>query len=168
MWYFVSIFFWYKIFLHWKLILLNFLVDSVLDTLQKCFLFTLHLMFSLFTVILADNWNVSLSDTKLWDIMAEVVKLCMYPSPLNPFAVDFKYFEGLPLAQRVIATGAMAHFLQKVVASGDHAYNARGTLLFNHFHHSEHNALSLPLVASVEKKIPSLCCKSQEINAPCN
>ncbi|CAH3105751.1 unnamed protein product [Porites lobata] len=64
-------------------------------------------------------------DTKLWDIMAEVVKLCMYPSPLNPFAVDFKYFEGLPLAQRVIATGAMAHFLQKVVASGDHAYNAR-------------------------------------------
>jgi len=64
-------------------------------------------------------------DTKLWDIIAEVVKLCMYPSPLNPFAVDFKYFEGLPLVQRVIATGAMAHFLQKVVASGDHAYNAR-------------------------------------------
>ena len=84
--------------------------------------------------------------------MAEVVKLCMYPSPLNPFAVDFKYFEGLPLAQRVIATGAMAHFLQKVVASGDHAYNARGTLLFNHFHYSEHNTLSLPLVASVGKK----------------
>ena len=51
----------------------------------------------------------------------------MHPSPLNPFAVDFKYFEGLPLVQRVIATGAMAHFLQKVVASGDHAYNARGT-----------------------------------------
>lgn len=64
-------------------------------------------------------------DTKLWDIIAEVVKLNMHPSPLNPFAVDFKYFEGLPLAQRVIATGAMAHFLQKVVASGDHAYNAR-------------------------------------------
>ena len=103
-------------------------------------------------IILADDLNISLSDTKLWDIMAEVVKLCMYPSPLNPFAVDFKYFEGLPLAQRVIATGAMAHFLQKVVASGDHAYNARGTLLFNHFHHSEHNALSLPLVASVGKK----------------
>lgn len=50
----------------------------------------------------------------------------MYPAPLNPFAIDFKYFEGLPLVQRVIATGAMAHFLQKVVASGDHAYNARG------------------------------------------
>lgn len=58
--------------------------------------------------------------------MAEIVKLCMYPAPLNPFAIDFKYFEGLPLVQRVIATGAMAHFLQKVVASGDHAYNARG------------------------------------------
>ena len=116
-----------------------------------CFVYTTLDVF-LVTFILADNLNVSLSDTKLWDIMAEVVKLCMYPSPLNPFAVDFKYFEGLPLAQRVIATGAMAHFLQKVVASGDHAYNARGTLLFNHFHHSEHNALSLPLVASVGKK----------------
>ena len=119
-------------------------------------------MFSLFAFILADDLNISLSDTKLWDIMAEVVKLCMYPSPLNPFAVDFKYFEGLPLAQRVIATGAMAHFLQKVVASGDHAYNARGTLLFNLFHHSEHNALSLPLVASVEKKKTEQ--KFQEIN----
>ncbi|XP_027054911.1 uncharacterized protein LOC113681966 isoform X2 [Pocillopora damicornis] len=64
-------------------------------------------------------------DSKLWDIIAEIVKLCMYPAPLNPFAIDFKYFEGLPLVQRVIATGAMAHFLQKVVASGDHAYNAR-------------------------------------------
>jgi len=71
-------------------------------------------------------FNYLFSDTKLWDIIAEVVKLCMYPAPLNPFAVDFKYFEGLPLVQRVIAMGAMAHFLQKVVASGDHAYNARG------------------------------------------
>ncbi|XP_067043304.1 uncharacterized protein [Acropora muricata] len=64
-------------------------------------------------------------DTKLWDIIAEVVKLNMCPSPLNPFAIDFKYFEGLPLVHRVIASGAMAHFLQKVVTSGDHAYNAR-------------------------------------------
>ena len=54
----------------------------------------------------------------------------MCPSPLNPFAIDFKYFEGLPLVHRVIASGAMAHFLQKVVTSGDHAYNARGTVLY--------------------------------------
>ncbi|XP_022797492.1 uncharacterized protein LOC111335740 isoform X4 [Stylophora pistillata] len=77
-------------------------------------------------------------DTKLWDIIAEIVKLCMYPAPLNPFSIDFKYFEGLPLVQRVIATGAMAHFLQKVVASGDHAYNARvfddlGEITRSHF-----------------------------------
>ena len=125
-------------------------MDSILNTLQKCFfVYTTVDVFLVCIQFLADDLNISLSDTKLWDIMAEVVKLCMYPSPLNPFAVDFKYFEGLPLAQRVIATGAMAHFLQKVVASGDHAYNARGTLLFNHFHHSEH---SLPLVASVGKK----------------
>lgn len=72
-------------------------------------------------------FSCAFSDTKLWDIIAEVVKLNMCPSPLNPFAIDFKYFEGLPLVHRVIASGAMAHFLQKVVTSGDHAYNARGT-----------------------------------------
>ena len=71
-------------------------------------------------------WYDACPDTKLWDIIAEAVKLCMSPAPLNPFAVDFKYFEGLQLVERVIATGAMANFLQKVVTSGDHAYNARG------------------------------------------
>ncbi|XP_032230912.1 uncharacterized protein LOC5506625 isoform X2 [Nematostella vectensis] len=77
-------------------------------------------------------------DTKLWDIIAEIVKLCMYPAPLNPFTVDFKYFEGLPSGERLIATGAMASFLQKVVTSGEHAYNARvlddlGELTRRHF-----------------------------------
>lgn len=65
-------------------------------------------------------------DTKLWDMIGEIVKLCMYPAPLNPFAVDFKYFEGLPLGERLISIGAMVNFLQKVVSSGDHVYNARG------------------------------------------
>lgn len=51
----------------------------------------------------------------------------MYPAPLNPFAVDFKYFEGLSLGERLISTGAMVNFLQKVVSSGDHVYNARGS-----------------------------------------
>ncbi|XP_020897235.1 uncharacterized protein LOC110236092 isoform X2 [Exaiptasia diaphana] len=64
-------------------------------------------------------------DTKLWDIIGEIVKLCMYPAPFNPFAIDFKYFEGLPLGERLISTGAMVNFLQKVVSSGDHVYNAR-------------------------------------------
>ena len=63
--------------------------------------------------------------------MAEIVKLCMYPSPLNPFAVDLKYFDGLPLAEKIIATGAMASFLQKVVCSGEHSYNAKGKIMFN-------------------------------------
>ena len=84
--------------------------------------------FLLFTVG-GDNNTVPFPDTKLWDVIAEVIKLCMYPAALNPFAVDFKYFEGLQLVERVVATGAMVHFLQKVVTSGDHAYNSRGKLV---------------------------------------
>ncbi|XP_031565577.1 uncharacterized protein LOC116300779 isoform X2 [Actinia tenebrosa] len=82
------------------------------------------------------SWK--LNDSKLWDIIGEVVKLCMYPAPLNPFAIDFQYFEGLSLGERLIATGAMVNFLQKVVSSGDHIYNARvfddlGELTRQHF-----------------------------------
>lgn len=64
--------------------------------------------------------------TKLWEIIAEVVHMCMFPSPLNPFAVDHRYFNSLPLAERIIATGAMANFLQEILADGNHPYNARG------------------------------------------
>lgn len=67
------------------------------------------------------------SGTKLWEIIAEVVHMCMFPSPLNPFAVDRRYFDSLPLAERIIATGAMANFLQEILADGNHPYNARGT-----------------------------------------
>lgn len=52
--------------------------------------------------------------------------MCMYPRPLNPFAVDYRYFDTLPLAERIIATGATVNFLQDVLAAGDHPFNARG------------------------------------------
>ncbi|CAH1773334.1 unnamed protein product, partial [Owenia fusiformis] len=53
-------------------------------------------------------------DIKLWDILAELVKLCTYPPPINPFEVDFDYFENLPAQEQVLASGAMISFLQKV------------------------------------------------------
>jgi hypothetical protein len=55
----------------------------------------------------------------------------MFPSPLNPFAVDHRYFDSLPLAERIIATGAMANLLQEILANGNHPYNARGRVLYH-------------------------------------
>lgn len=48
-------------------------------------------------------------------MIAELVKLCTYPSPVNPFEVDYEYFNSLSLQDRVIATGAMVHCLQSIV-----------------------------------------------------
>lgn len=70
-----------------------------------------------------ENWKKK--GTKLWEIIAEVVQMCMYPLPLNPFAVDHRYFDSLPLSERIIATGAMANFLQEILSDGDHPFNAR-------------------------------------------
>ncbi|VDI67347.1 Hypothetical predicted protein, partial [Mytilus galloprovincialis] len=60
-----------------------------------------------------NKWNSH--DIHIWDIIAELVKLCTYPSPMNPFEVDFDYFTTLSLQDRVIATGAMVHCLQNIV-----------------------------------------------------
>ncbi|KAK3604656.1 hypothetical protein CHS0354_007199 [Potamilus streckersoni] len=54
-------------------------------------------------------------DVYIWDLVAEVVKLCTYPAPTNPFAIDFDYFSQLPLPERVLSTAAMVQFLQKIL-----------------------------------------------------
>ena len=51
----------------------------------------------------------------MWDIVAEIVKLCTYPAPRNPFAIDFEYFNMLPLSEQVLATAAMVNLLQKIL-----------------------------------------------------
>ena len=68
------------------------------------------------------------SDIKPWDIIAELVKLNTYPPPLNPFSVDFSYFDELPANERLIASGALINFLQKMLASHkrDKPYTAKG------------------------------------------
>ena len=47
------------------------------------------------------------------------------PAPKNPFAVDIEYFQSLPLAESVLATGAMANFLRTVLAHKEHFYDAK-------------------------------------------
>ncbi|KAK7499220.1 hypothetical protein BaRGS_00009480 [Batillaria attramentaria] len=63
-------------------------------------------------------------DVFIWDIIAELVKLCMYPAPRNPFAVDLNYFLSLPLQQQVLSSAAMITCLQKIMlhASDDRPY----------------------------------------------
>lgn len=69
-----------------------------------------------------------LADVKPWEILAEVVKLCTYPPPQNPLAVDWEYFDRLPLQERVIAQGALINVLHKVIEGQqqDKYYTAKG------------------------------------------
>ena len=64
---------------------------------------------------------------KVWDIIAELVEICCSPAPPNPFALDFDYLDCLHSAEKALATAAISHVLQKVLASGrPHAYDRRG------------------------------------------
>lgn len=55
------------------------------------------------------------NDIYVWDIIAEVIKLCTYPAPRNPFEIDFDYFSMLPLSEKVLATASMVTMLQKIL-----------------------------------------------------
>ena len=68
------------------------------------------------------------TEVHIWDIIGEVVKLCMYPAPRNPFAVDMDYFLSLSTHQQVLATAAMMVCLQKIVlhTSDDRRYAGKG------------------------------------------
>jgi len=68
---------------------------------------------------------------KVWDVLAELIETCTSPSPPNPFAVDFDYFQALHLPERALASGAMASFLQQVVASGPHPYDRKSNHLWD-------------------------------------
>ena len=49
---------------------------------------------------------------KIWDIIAELVRGCTVPAPPNPFAVDFNYFEALPLPEKMLMSGAVVNFFK--------------------------------------------------------
>lgn len=60
----------------------------------------------------------------------ELVCLCTNPSPSNPFALDTRYVQSLPLPERFLATGALLHFLETYVVHGnkDELHYDRGTV----------------------------------------
>ncbi|KAK3802931.1 hypothetical protein RRG08_020032 [Elysia crispata] len=49
------------------------------------------------------------------DIVSELVRLCTYPSPRNPFEVNLEYFQSLPQPEQLLASAAMVSMLQKIV-----------------------------------------------------
>ncbi|KAM8897389.1 uncharacterized protein AB9W97_008810 isoform 2-T4 [Spinachia spinachia] len=56
---------------------------------------------------------------RAWDVISELVCLCTVPSPSNPFALDARYIQGLPLHERFLVTGALLSFLETYVVHGD-------------------------------------------------
>ncbi|XP_072905071.1 uncharacterized protein [Hemitrygon akajei] len=56
---------------------------------------------------------------QIWEIVSELVSLCTWPPPSNPFTLDLRHLESLPLTERFLATGALTSFLQKLVIHGD-------------------------------------------------
>ena len=61
--------------------------------------------------------------------MAEIIRINVQPCPKNPFAIDYEYFDELNNQERFLETGAMIHFLQRVLLSGHRSYHSHGEKL---------------------------------------
>ncbi|KAG9346356.1 hypothetical protein JZ751_006667 [Albula glossodonta] len=53
--------------------------------------------------------------TRVWDVVSELVCLCTIPPPANPFALDMRYLQTLPLSERFLVSGALINFLEMLV-----------------------------------------------------
>ena len=76
----------------------------------------------------------SLSEVRIWDVVNELVGLCTNPSPSNPFALDVRYVQNLPLPERFLVSGALLNFLETYVVHGnkDELHYDRGEALVEH------------------------------------
>ncbi|KAJ3585771.1 hypothetical protein NHX12_014489 [Muraenolepis orangiensis] len=63
------------------------------------------------------DWQTQ--EVRIWDVVNELVCLCTTPSPSNPFALDMRYVQTLPLPERFLATGALLNFLEAYVVHGN-------------------------------------------------
>ncbi|KAL2079614.1 hypothetical protein ACEWY4_025358 [Coilia grayii] len=60
----------------------------------------------------------SSQDIHVWDMVSELVGLCTMPPPDNPFSLDTRYLQTLPLPDRFLVTGALLSFLEALVVQG--------------------------------------------------
>ncbi|KAI8069676.1 hypothetical protein BC940DRAFT_297271 [Gongronella butleri] len=59
-----------------------------------------------------DTWHKK--DVSLWEMIWELVSRISWPSPKNPFALDFDYLERLPLPQLLFLSGGLIGCLQSL------------------------------------------------------
>lgn len=62
---------------------------------------------------------VVFSDVRVWDVVSELVGLCTMPPPDNPFSLDTRYLQSVPLPDRFLITGALLNFLEGLVVQGN-------------------------------------------------
>jgi len=48
----------------------------------------------------------------VWDIVEELVMMNVFPSPHNPYDINFGALEGMPMLERALQAGALAAFLK--------------------------------------------------------
>ncbi|KAI8331757.1 hypothetical protein BC941DRAFT_438380 [Chlamydoabsidia padenii] len=58
------------------------------------------------------SWTTK--NVALWEMVWELISRVSWPSPKNPFAIDFDYLDRVPLPQSLFLTGALLNFLQTV------------------------------------------------------
>ncbi|XP_059891569.1 uncharacterized protein si:dkey-19b23.7 [Gadus macrocephalus] len=63
------------------------------------------------------DWQTQ--EVRIWDVVNELVGLCTNPSPSNPFALDVRYVQNLPLPERFLVSGALLNFLETYVVHGN-------------------------------------------------
>ncbi|KAG9274317.1 hypothetical protein AMEX_G11226 [Astyanax mexicanus] len=64
------------------------------------------------------DWTTTSEGTRVWDVVNELVGLCTMPPPDNPFSLDMRYLQTLPLPERFLVTGALLNFLEMIVVEG--------------------------------------------------
>ena len=74
---------------------------------------TFHYFPKYFDIYICTLNFLPFSDIKIWHIIAEIIRINVLPSPRNPFAIDYTYFDSLSNEDFILATGAMIHFLGK-------------------------------------------------------
>ena len=97
---------------------------------MKCYL-SLHTVF--YGLLITSLWyhQIFSTDVKVWDIVAELVRVCTIPAPPNPFAIDFDYYESLPVPEKLLSSGAMVNFLRRLLQGEQHSYTKRGKCFSN-------------------------------------
>mmetsp|Transcript_23956 Transcript_23956/g.66542 ORF Transcript_23956/g.66542 Transcript_23956/m.66542 type:complete len:244 (-) Transcript_23956:186-917(-) len=56
------------------------------------------------------KWNKG--EKKVWDIVEELVVMNVFPSPHNPFEINFSALESMPPLERALQAGALSSFLR--------------------------------------------------------